>query len=800
MANGCYGSVIDFFGGGTSSATDFFRHGADSTCDFFGWVTYSSAAIDGIRHDVFNDIYFYGWATYCSSIDIANWANDISSSSIGHGVKVMVIGFQYGGWEMPTKMAASSNSQEAPGSCSGAWRCSKTGSVGLRCAAPAGMLQVVSDAASRAAAGQHPRSLHNYAGAAPPATDRPLSRRGWPAHRCPLAADNVLRSSPIDPSLTRTFDPLSLQLFANHMSNENLGFVDKKQRSRLTRGASRPERTVRKERKYDRDQDAPSPSGYVDLRAEHASGYRTRGPHRSGIPFRLLKTYSPAVWFQQALRKWKLLAQLYENLELCSQRMCGRWEDISTPRGGRARADWKIGFEAILGDCVLSCVFVNQGCACKSRWDDSPEPYISLRSAARPRGGCVPAKQTGSYSSPTPPPLLAVTVRQPLPTICPISTSDSCHHPPFLSQHLLNIFYIPTVLSSILHNPPCERGNYALASRADSRTESSREFGKPAGRMFFQRPTALLCIPPMTVNFGIFPGIVLWPLPYPSPPPPPLTKPTACTYQPHPPLVTSSVYSQLDCVGGGIGNNLSARPVPRRWRGVVPFFCVCVLARLVDRQELVDFYGERPAKALLPGYSCASCKQRGAAVAQWLACPPPTKANMVQSPAWPPRIFACGNRAGRCRLWAGFLGDLPFPPPLHSSTAPYSPRFTLIGSQDHDVKSRQNFITHSRIQTANKTINGVSNVGHADPAFLVVTGVVQAKRGGPAMRARPPLSPSLTACDLTGLAELYGPLTSGTTIHAQYNELHSEGCVGILLANCQRLLEAHLDIHSEGVF
>ncbi|KAJ8878000.1 hypothetical protein PR048_022463 [Dryococelus australis] len=31
-----------------------------------------------------------------------------------------------------------------------------------------------------------------------------------------------------------------------------------------------------------------------------------------------------------------------------------------------------------------------------------------------------------------------------------------------------------------------------------------------------------------------------------------------------------------------------------------------------------------------------------------------------------------GNRPGRCRWSAGFLGDLPFPPPLHSGAAPYS--------------------------------------------------------------------------------------------------------------------------------
>ncbi|KAJ8897831.1 hypothetical protein PR048_003184 [Dryococelus australis] len=51
------------------------------------------------------------------------------------------------------------------------------------------------------------------------------------------------------------------------------------------------------------------------------------------------------------------------------------------------------------------------------------------------------------------------------------------------------------------------------------------------------------------------------------------------------------------------------------------------------------------------------------------------------------RFFARGNRAGRCRSSAGFLEDLPLPPPLYSAgAAPYSPLFTFIGSEDLDVK------------------------------------------------------------------------------------------------------------------
>ncbi|KAJ8873645.1 hypothetical protein PR048_024467 [Dryococelus australis] len=59
------------------------------------------------------------------------------------------------------------------------------------------------------------------------------------------------------------------------------------------------------------------------------------------------------------------------------------------------------------------------------------------------------------------------------------------------------------------------------------------------------------------------------------------------------------------------------------------------------------------------------------------------------------RIFARGNHAGRCRRSAGFLGDLLFLPLLHSGAAPHSPRFTHIGSQYFNVKSRSNLSTRS---------------------------------------------------------------------------------------------------------
>ncbi|KAJ8874863.1 hypothetical protein PR048_022753 [Dryococelus australis] len=63
-----------------------------------------------------------------------------------------------------------------------------------------------------------------------------------------------------------------------------------------------------------------------------------------------------------------------------------------------------------------------------------------------------------------------------------------------------------------------------------------------------------------------------------------------------------------------------------------------------------------------------------------------------------PRIFACGNRAGRCRSLANILGDLSSPSPLptlHSGADPSSLRFTLICSQGLDVKSPLHYFTHS---------------------------------------------------------------------------------------------------------
>ncbi|KAJ8873439.1 hypothetical protein PR048_024256 [Dryococelus australis] len=70
----------------------------------------------------------------------------------------------------------------------------------------------------------------------------------------------------------------------------------------------------------------------------------------------------------------------------------------------------------------------------------------------------------------------------------------------------------------------------------------------------------------------------------------------------------------------------------------------------------------------------------------WVDYSPSTKVNRVLLPAGSLSNLACRNLTGRCLWSAGFVGDLPFPTTFHSGAAPYSPRFTLISSQEYVVK------------------------------------------------------------------------------------------------------------------
>ncbi|KAJ8884157.1 hypothetical protein PR048_016014 [Dryococelus australis] len=87
----------------------------------------------------------------------------------------------------------------------------------------------------------------------------------------------------------------------------------------------------------------------------------------------------------------------------------------------------------------------------------------------------------------------------------------------------------------------------------------------------------------------------------------------------------------------------------------------------------------------------------GGTVAERLAYSPSTEANRVQSRPGPSRIFVCGNYAGRCRRSAGFLENLPYPPPFHSGAAPYSPQSPASALKTSLLRAAQFYplFTHS---------------------------------------------------------------------------------------------------------
>ncbi|KAJ8898301.1 hypothetical protein PR048_003661 [Dryococelus australis] len=62
-------------------------------------------------------------------------------------------------------------------------------------------------------------------------------------------------------------------------------------------------------------------------------------------------------------------------------------------------------------------------------------------------------------------------------------------------------------------------------------------------------------------------------------------------------------------------------------------------------------------------------------------------------------IFTHWYHAGRCRWSVGFLAIAPFPLPVHSSAAPFSPHFILMCCRDLDIKSRPNLSTPLHVLT-----------------------------------------------------------------------------------------------------
>ncbi|KAJ8868415.1 hypothetical protein PR048_029931 [Dryococelus australis] len=177
----------------------------------------------------------------------------------------------------------------------------------------------------------------------------------------------------------------------------------------------------------------------------------------------------------------------------------------------------------------------------------------------------------------------------------------------------------------------------------------------------------------------------------PVPSPPLLSSVTPCS--PHFILINSQ-----DLDAGGTGNKEAVCKKRLRYAlgGEVRNHWVKITSSAVGRNGIRDLHNEQQMEASnifqhLHLFWNSSIRF-GATVAERLARSPPTKANRVQSPdvrKW--------DRAGRCRWSAGFLGDLPFPLPLHSSPAPYSTSITLIGSQDLAVNSRP-YLSRSSIR------------------------------------------------------------------------------------------------------
>ncbi|KAJ8897871.1 hypothetical protein PR048_003224 [Dryococelus australis] len=130
-------------------------------------------------------------------------------------------------------------------------------------------------------------------------------------------------------------------------------------------------------------------------------------------------------------------------------------------------------------------------------------------------------------------------------------------------------------------------------------------------------------------------------------------------------------------------------------------------------------------------------------------CKPPIKANPVQFPALSLPDFRMWES---CRCLAGFLRDLSFLPSLHSVAAPYSPRSTLIGSQDLDVKSRPDLSTHSLTHSRSEPCALATRVSVA----LMATALLCLGRGKRVQAARCEVPQSVVA-----LVALQLPIVSG---------------------------------------
>ncbi|KAJ8866593.1 hypothetical protein PR048_032452 [Dryococelus australis] len=148
------------------------------------------------------------------------------------------------------------------------------------------------------------------------------------------------------------------------------------------------------------------------------------------------------------------------------------------------------------------------------------------------------------------------------------------------------------------------------------------------------------------------------------------------------------------------------RPEPTSMNALVPFL-FCSFPRPVSstrlRRKLVDIDCELVVASSAPLHFPVPNVHLWAAVAERLACSPPTMSNRVQYPAG---TLACGNRAGRCRWSAGFLGDLPFSPSFHSADALNSPQSPSSALKASLLRAAQiSSLTHSFYLLVTKYLN-----------------------------------------------------------------------------------------------
>ncbi|KAJ8878648.1 hypothetical protein PR048_019231 [Dryococelus australis] len=184
-----------------------------------------------------------------------------------------------------------------------------------------------------------------------------------------------------------------------------------------------------------------------------------------------------------------------------------------------------------------------------------------------------------------------------------------------------------------------------------------------------------------------------------------------------------------------IGGGRSSRPCLGRSSRSHPFADMTrahFLRTQYDARVARRHYRRDGKATPLGGNASGDCSRstNGATVAERLHCSPPTNADRDSIPGrFIPDFWQVGivpdDAAGR-RVFSRVS------PPFHSGAAPYSPHFTLIGSQDHDVTSHPNLFTYSQ------AISSISVAHTARVRGSIVNGhPTHEMRHAAAIRARP---------------------------------------------------------------